>query len=79
MIPSPFPFRRILKIVAALSLLLTPRIFAESLSLRPGFQQILERTGVHRISIGNPEIIDARPLPGNGGILLVGKQSYNFV
>lgn len=66
--------RRILQAVAALALLLPPRLFAESLTLRPGFQRILERTGVHRISIGNPEIIEARPLPGNAGILVVGKK-----
>lgn len=72
---TPFlAFRRILQAAAALALFLPLRIFAESLTLRPGFQQILERTGVHRISIGNPEIIEARPLPGNGGILVVGKK-----
>ena len=42
--------------------------------MRPGFQQILERTGVHRISVGNPEIIEARPLTGNAGVLVVGKK-----
>ncbi len=59
---------------AVLALTLPSRLPAETIDLRPGFQRILERTGIHRISIGNPEIIDARPLPGNGGILLVGKQ-----
>lgn len=66
--------RRILHIIATLVLLFPPRLFGGSMTLRPGFQQILERTGVRRISIGNPEIIEARPLPGNGGILVVGKK-----
>lgn len=70
----PFAFRWILPAVAALALLSPPRISADLLTLRPGFQQILERSGVHRISIGNPEIIEARPLPGNAGILVVGKK-----
>lgn len=71
---SPLAFRWILPAVAALALLFPPRISADLLTLRPGFQQILERSGVHRISIGNPEIIEARPLPGNAGILVVGKK-----
>lgn len=66
--------RPILLSVAVLALCPPPPTFAETLTLRPGFQRILERTGVHRISIGNPEIIEARPLPENAGILVVGKQ-----
>lgn len=74
MISPPFPPRWILQAVPILLLLLPPPLLAESLTVRPGFQQILERTGVLRISIGNPEIIEARPLPGNAGILVVGKK-----
>ena len=74
MISPPFPPRGILQAVPILLLLLPPPLLAESLTVRPGFQQILERTGVLRISIGNPEIIEARPLPGNAGILVVGKK-----
>ena len=69
--------RKILQAVLLLPMVLPPRISAESLTLRPGFQEIIERTGIHRISIGNPEIIEARPLPGNAGILVVGKKEGN--
>lgn len=48
--------------------------FGETLRLRPGFQHILEFREARRVSIGNPEIIEARPLPHNDGILLVGKK-----
>jgi pilus assembly protein CpaC len=47
---------------------------ADPMQLRPGFQQILEHAGVTRISIGNPEIIEARPLPNGAGIVVVGKK-----
>ena len=49
-------------------------IASETIRIRPGFQQILERTGVSRLSVGNPEILEAQPLPRDGGILVVGKK-----
>ena len=63
--------------VAALSLLLAPGTGGASgapgtIRIRPGFQQILERTGVSRLSVGNPGIVEAQPLPRDGGILVVG-------
>ena len=64
---------------AALSLILafasgTVSIASETIRIRPGFQQILERTGVSRLSVGNPEIVEAQPLTRDGGILVVGKK-----
>lgn len=47
---------------------------ADPLYLRPGFQQILDHPGATRISIGNPDIIEARPLPKGSGIIVVGKK-----
>jgi pilus assembly protein CpaC len=47
---------------------------SETIRIRPGFQQILERSGVSRVSVGNPEILEAQPLPRDGGILVVGKK-----
>jgi pilus assembly protein CpaC len=52
----------------------TSSIASETIRIRPGFQQILERTGVSRLSVGNPEIVEAQPLPRDGGILVVGKK-----
>lgn len=49
-------------------------IASETIRIRPGFQQVLERTGVSRLSVGNPEIVEAQPLPRDGGILVVGKR-----
>jgi len=65
--------------VAALSLFLsvvpgTVSFASESIRIRRGFQQILDRSGVTRISVGNPEILEAQPLPRDGGILVVGKK-----
>ena len=65
--------------VAGLSLLLslTPcsgPFAAETIRIRPGFQQIIDRPGVSRISVGNPEIVEAQPLPRGEGILVVGKK-----
>ncbi|MCP2499988.1 MAG: pilus assembly protein N-terminal domain-containing protein [Deltaproteobacteria bacterium] len=65
--------------VAALSMLLaftagSASIASETIRIRPGFQRILERTGVSRLSVGDPEIVEAQPLPRNGGILVVGKK-----
>ena len=47
---------------------------AEVLRIRPGFQQILDIPGVTRISVGNPEIVEARPLTRRDGVLVVGKK-----
>jgi pilus assembly protein CpaC len=47
---------------------------ADPLQLRPGFQQILDHPDATRISIGNPDIIEARPLPKGAGIIVVGKK-----
>ncbi|MHB9061257.1 MAG: type II and III secretion system protein family protein [Desulfobacteria bacterium] len=72
--------RRLLpRAVAALSLLfaLAPgsvSMASDTIRIRPGFQRILERPGVSRLSVGNPEIIEAQPLPRDGGILVVGKK-----
>jgi len=54
--------------------ILPPASFGETIHLRPGFQHIIEFQYARRISIGNPEIIEARPLPRNDGILVVGKK-----
>ncbi|MGA6992968.1 MAG: pilus assembly protein N-terminal domain-containing protein, partial [Candidatus Deferrimicrobiaceae bacterium] len=54
--------------------LLPPASFAETIRLRPGFQHIIEWQNARRVSIGDPEIIEARPLPHNDGILVVGKK-----
>ncbi|MBP2682383.1 MAG: secretion protein [Deltaproteobacteria bacterium] len=47
---------------------------AETIRIRAGFQQVLERSGVSRLSVGNPEIVEAQPLPRGDGILVVGKK-----
>ncbi len=47
---------------------------AEVLRIRPGFQQILDIPDVTRISVGNPEIVEARPLTRRDGVLVVGKK-----
>ncbi|MFZ2223338.1 MAG: pilus assembly protein N-terminal domain-containing protein [Candidatus Deferrimicrobium sp.] len=65
--------------IAALSLVLamapdTRSLASETIRIRPGFQQILERAGVSRLSVGNPDILEAQPLPRDGGILVVGKK-----
>jgi len=46
----------------------------DTLHLRPGFQTILERPNISRLSVGNPDIIEAQPLSRGGGVLVVGKQ-----
>ena len=74
----PLP-RNAVRAIAALSLLLamapSPASTAsETIRLRKGFQKILDRPNVTRISVGNPEIVEAQPLPRNGGILIVGKK-----
>ena len=73
------PFRCAVRVVAALSLFLvlvpgSASLASETIRVRPGFQQILERSGVSRISVGNPEILEAQPLPRDAGILVVGKK-----
>jgi len=50
---------------------------ADVLKLRPGFQQILDLPEVTRISVGNPEIVEARPLTKKDGVLIVGKKEGN--
>lgn len=65
--------------IATLSLFLSlspgsPSLAVETIRLRQGFQRILERPGVSRLSVGNPEIIEAQPLPRGEGILVVGKK-----
>jgi pilus assembly protein CpaC len=46
----------------------------ETIRLSPGFQKILDRKGVSRLSVGDPEVVEAQPLPKGEGILLVGKK-----
>jgi pilus assembly protein CpaC len=46
----------------------------ETIHLRPGFQKVIERQGISRLSVGNPEIIEAQPLSRGEGILVVGKK-----
>ena len=65
--------------VAALSLFLalapaSVSLASETIRIRPGFQRILDRPDVSRLSVGNPEILEAQPLPRGGGILVVGKK-----
>ncbi len=59
----------------ALALSIVPPARADVLRLRPGFQQILDLPDVTRISVGNPEIIEARPLTRGDGVLVVGKRT----
>lgn len=47
---------------------------AETIRIRPGFQKILDRKGVSRLSVGNPEVLEAQALPKGDGILVVGKK-----
>jgi pilus assembly protein CpaC len=54
--------------------ILPPAAFGETIRLRPGFQHIIEFPDARRVSIGDPEIVEARPLPRNDGILVVGKK-----
>jgi pilus assembly protein CpaC len=44
------------------------------LRIRPGFQHVIGRQGVSRISVGNPDVLEAQPLPRGEGILVVGKK-----
>lgn len=63
-----------LLLVAAWALSIDSPATADVLRIRPGFQQILEIPDVTRISVGNPEIVEARPLTGRDGVLVVGKK-----
>jgi len=63
-----------LLVPAGMGFFLPVPAFCETIRLRPGFQHILEFREVRRLSIGNPEIMEARPLPHNDGILIVGKK-----
>lgn len=47
---------------------------SETILLRKGFQHIIEFHDARRLSIGNPAIIEASPLPRKDGILVVGKK-----
>ncbi|MCL5965659.1 MAG: pilus assembly protein N-terminal domain-containing protein [Deltaproteobacteria bacterium] len=49
-------------------------VAAETISLRPGFQKILDQPAVTRLSVGNPDVIEASPLPKGDGIIVVGKK-----
>ena len=65
--------------IAALSLFLalapgSVSLASETIRIRAGFQQVLDRPDVSRLSVGNPEILEAQPLPRGGGILVVGKK-----
>lgn len=67
--------------VAALSLFIalasapgSVSMASETIRLRPGFQRILDLPGVSRLSVGDPGIIEAQPLPRGEGILVVGKK-----
>lgn len=55
-------------------LFLPDAVTGETIRLRPGFQHIIEFPEARRVSIGNPAIIEARPLPRKDGILVVGKK-----
>jgi pilus assembly protein CpaC len=69
--------RRVPLLVAVLSLVagsIDKARCAETLRIRPGFQHVIGRQGVSRISVGNPDVLEAQPLPRGEGILVVGKK-----
>ena len=69
--------QRVLSVIFLIALLIGKAAdsqTAEVLQLRPGFQKILELKNVSRISVGDPEILEAQALPRGDGILVVGKQ-----
>lgn len=70
----PLSFWTILLLAAARDLLFPAPLTAGAIVLRPGFQQIIDCPDVTRISIGNPEVVEATPLTRRDGILLVGKK-----
>ena len=63
-----------LLVYACWDILLPFRAASETILLRQGFQHIIEFHEARRLSIGNPAIIEARPLPRKDGILVVGKK-----
>ena len=69
-----FLLRCFLLVVACGVSFLPLSAFGETIRLRPGFQHIIEFREARRLSIGNPAIIEARPLPRRDGILVVGKK-----
>lgn len=46
-----------------------------AIQLQAGFQTVIDTVAVSRISTGNPDLVEARPLPGGGGVLVVGKKA----
>lgn len=58
---------------ACRDLLVPLHAVSETIFLRKGFQHIIEFHDARRLSIGNPAIIEASPLPRKDGILVVGK------
>lgn len=67
-------FRFLQSLALLIVMIISSPASATTIRLRPGFQQILNYSNVTRISVGNPEIIEARPLLKNEGILVVGKR-----
>ncbi len=68
------PARAVVFMIAASVLSTVSSSRADVLRIRPGFQQILDIPRVTRISVGNPDIVEARPLTKRDGILVVGKK-----
>lgn len=68
------PLFLILLCCAWRDLLLPYHAVSETILLRKGFQHIIEFHDARRLSIGNPAIIEASPLPRKDGILVVGKK-----
>ncbi len=71
--------RRLIEFLLALLLFQTGLSSSEAtaggtIRLQAGFQKVIESRGTSRISIGNPDLLEARPLPGGNGILAVGKK-----
>lgn len=70
-------YRISIRILSAFVLFTLPEVASSStdtLQVRVGFQKLIERSGVTRISIGNPELLEARPLPGGNEVIAVGKK-----
>jgi pilus assembly protein CpaC len=63
-----------LLVYACWDFLLPFRAASETILLREGFQHIIEFHEARRLSIGDPAIIEASPLPRKDGILVVGKR-----
>jgi pilus assembly protein CpaC len=68
--------------IAILVILLVSRVTAvafpapvpDTIQVQAGFQAVIDTVSATRISIGNPDLVEARPLPGGGGVLVVGKK-----